>query len=108
MSDFAYQLLLAAPGGGSGRDVTQLVQSMSWSGSIRQTARQLSVHLAIPRDGSVDPPSLEEGAGLIFRHAARVHIRTPESFPWSLDGEYAPGMEEVEIVNQMRRLTFLL
>jgi len=66
MSDFAYQLLLAAPGGGSGRDVTQLVQSMSWSGSIRQTARQLSVHLAIPRDGSVDPPSLEEGAGLIF------------------------------------------
>ena len=49
-----------------------------------------------------------EGAGLIFRHAARVHIRTPESFPWSLDGEYAPGMEEVEIVNQMRRLTFLL
>ena len=36
MSDFAYQLLLAAPGGGSGRDVTQLVQSMSWSGSIRQ------------------------------------------------------------------------
>lgn len=63
----SYQLLLGAPGGGSVRDVTQLAQSVSWSGSIRQTARQLSVRLAIPRDGSAEPPALEEGAALILR-----------------------------------------
>lgn len=62
-----YQLHLAAPGGGSLRDVTQLVQSIAWSGSLRQTARQLSVRLAVPRDGSVEPPALEEGAALILR-----------------------------------------
>lgn len=67
MEELAYQLLLAAPGGASLRDVTQLAQSITWSGSLRQTARQLSVRLAVPRDGSVDPPALEEGAALILR-----------------------------------------
>lgn len=67
MTEYPYQLHLAAPGGGSGRDVTQLVQSITWSGSLRQTARQLSVRLAVPRDGSVDPPPLAEGAALIFQ-----------------------------------------
>lgn len=67
MAEYTYQLLLAAPGGGETRDVTQLVQSVTWSGSLRQTARQLSVRLAVPRDGSVDPPALEEGAALILR-----------------------------------------
>ncbi len=67
MGEYAYQLLLAAPGGGETRDVTQLAQSVSWAGSIRQTARQLSVRLAIPRDGSVELPDLAEGAALILR-----------------------------------------
>ena len=49
-----------------------------------------------------------EGAGLIFRHVRQVRVETPESFPWSLDGEYAQGEEVVEIVNRQRRLTFLL
>ena len=49
-----------------------------------------------------------EGAGLIFRHVRQVRVETPESFPWSLDGEYAQGEGVVEIVNRQRRLTFLL
>ena len=67
MDDTSYQLHLAAPGGNSLRDVTQLVQSITWSGSLRQTARQLSVRLAVPRDGSVEPPALAEGAALILQ-----------------------------------------
>lgn len=67
MEKYAYQLLLAAPGGASLRDVTQLTQSITWSGSLRQTARQLSARLVVPKDGSVEPPALEEGAALILR-----------------------------------------
>lgn len=67
MNEYAYQLSLAAPGGRTVRDVTGLAQSVSWSGSIRQTARQLTVRLAVPRDGSVEPPELEEGSALILR-----------------------------------------
>lgn len=65
MAEYSYQMLLAAPSGGA-QDVTQLVQSINWSGGLRQTARQLSVRLAVPRDGSLDPPALTEGAALIF------------------------------------------
>lgn len=63
----AYELLLTAPGGGSPRDLAQLVQSITWSGSDQETARALSCSVAVPRDGSVEPPQLEEGAGLTFR-----------------------------------------
>ena len=50
-----YELILTAPSGTS-RDVTQLVQTVTWSGSDSQTARELSASLAVPRDGSVTPP----------------------------------------------------
>lgn len=63
----AYELSLIAPGGGSVRDITQLVQNLTWSGSVDQVARELSCTLAVPRDGSVTPPALEEGASLLFR-----------------------------------------
>ncbi len=49
-----------------------------------------------------------EGEGLIFRHVSDLMVQTPESFPWSLDGEYDPGAERVEIKNLHKRLTFLL
>lgn len=62
-----YELLLTAPGGTSTRDVTELVQSMTWSGSVKQTARELSTSLAVPRDGSVELPALEEGTVLTLR-----------------------------------------
>ena len=61
----AYTLILTSPG--SGQDVTELVQSVSWSGSIRQIARELRVALAVPRDGSVQAPALDEGAGLVLQ-----------------------------------------
>ena len=61
-----YELILTAPSGTS-RDVTQLVQTVTWSGSDSQTARELSASLAVPRDGSVAPLELVEGAQLIFR-----------------------------------------
>lgn len=72
MEELAYRLYLAAPGGASTRDVTQLVQSLTWSGSLRQTARQLSVRLVVPRDGSVDPPALAEGAALVLQAEDRT------------------------------------
>ena len=65
--DLAYELLLTPPGGGAPRDLAQLVQSVTWSGSDAETARALSVSIAVPRDGSVEPPRLEEGAYLVFR-----------------------------------------
>lgn len=48
------------------------------------------------------------GEGIILRHVSRLTVRTPEAFSWTLDGEYAPGTQEAEIVNHPRRLTFLL
>lgn len=49
-----------------------------------------------------------EGAGVIFRHVSSVSVHTPEGFPWTLDGEYGSGAEDVVIKNLPRRLTFLL
>lgn len=47
--------------------MTALVQSVTWQGDIRQTARELSASLAVPRDGSVEIPTLEEGAWLTMQ-----------------------------------------
>lgn len=63
----AYEMLLTPPGGGTPRDLAQLVQSITWSGSDTEAARALAVSLAVPRDGSVEPPKLVEGAALTFR-----------------------------------------
>ena len=71
-----YELLLTAPGAGT-RDVTELVQTVSWSGSDKQTARELSASLAVPRDGSVEPPALVEGASLTFRREGRALFPGP-------------------------------
>ena len=72
-----YELLLTAPSGGETRDLAQLVQTMSWSGSVRQTARELSATLAVPRDGSVTPPALREGAYLTLRRAGETVFTGP-------------------------------
>ena len=61
---FSYRFLVTAPGGGEVRDLTALVQSLTWTGDVRQTARGLTCTLAVPRDGSVEIPPLEEGAWL--------------------------------------------
>lgn len=61
---YSYHLLITSPGGGETRDLTALVQSVTWAGDIRQTARELSAVLAVPKDGSVELPPLEEGAWL--------------------------------------------
>ena len=63
----AYRLVLTAPGDGESRDLTALVQSVTWQGDIRQTARELSAALAVHRDGSVEVPALEEGAWLTLQ-----------------------------------------
>lgn len=46
--------------------------------------------------------------GLVFRHVSSVHVETREDLPWSLDGEYAPSMPVVDIVNRQRALKMLL
>ena len=48
------------------------------------------------------------GGGVVFRHVPAVTVTTPEGFPWTLDGEYGPGAERVEIRNLHQRLKFLL
>ena len=50
---------------------------MSWSGSVRQTARELSATLAVPRTGSVTPPALREGAYLTLRRAGETVFTGP-------------------------------
>ena len=63
----SYEMLLTSPGGETVRDLAQLMQSVTLSGSDAETARTLSCSIAVPRDGSVEPPSLVEGASLTFR-----------------------------------------
>lgn len=46
--------------------------------------------------------------GVVFRHVPAVSVTTPEGFPWTLDGEYGSGAEQVEIRNLPRRLKFLI
>ena len=48
------------------------------------------------------------GSGVVFRHVPAVTVTTPEGFPWTLDGEYGSGAEKIEIVNEQRKLHFLL
>lgn len=49
-----------------------------------------------------------DAEGLIFRHVSSVIVETEEDLPWSLDGEYAPSAERVEIANHQGALTILL
>lgn len=48
------------------------------------------------------------GGGAVFRHIPSVTVMTPEGFPWTLDGEFGSGAEQVEIRNLPKRLRFLL
>ncbi len=48
------------------------------------------------------------GKGLVFRHASSIHVESDEVLPWSLDGEYAPGVPSVDIANRPRALSMLL
>ena len=49
-----------------------------------------------------------DAEGLIFRHVSSVTVEPEENLPWSLDGEYAPSADRVNVVNQRRALTILL
>lgn len=49
-----------------------------------------------------------DGQGLIFRHVSQLHLETKEDLPWSLDGEYAPSVPAVDIVNCRGALRMLL
>ena len=49
-----------------------------------------------------------DSEGLVFRHVSNIHLETEDELPWSLDGEYAPSCETVDIVNHQRTLLLLL
>ncbi len=66
MQNTAYTLRLIEPGGTACKDITQLVQSIAWCGDVGQAARSLDVALAVPRDGSIERPNLDEGCALQF------------------------------------------
>lgn len=63
---YAYSLYLTVPGQPS-VDVTELAQSVTWSGNTGQVGRELQATLAIPKDGSVPPPPLKQGALVTLR-----------------------------------------
>ena len=48
------------------------------------------------------------GSGLILRHVSHISVATEENLPWSLDGEFDPGGEEVEILNLTKKLDMRL
>ena len=49
-----------------------------------------------------------DSQGLVFRHVSSVHMETEETLPWSLDGEYAPSVPEINIINHQKALKMLL
>ena len=49
-----------------------------------------------------------DAPGLIFRHVSAVTVEPSEDLPWSLDGEYAPSSQQVNIINHRAALRFLL
>jgi len=49
-----------------------------------------------------------DAEGLIFRHVSQVSVEPEEDLPWSLDGEYAPSAQRVEISNHQGALRILL
>lgn len=40
-----------------------------------------------------------DNPGIFFRHASKVTVETEDDIPWSLDGEYAPSQNMVQIEN---------
>lgn len=63
---YSYQLVLVAPNNSAARDITQLVQTLTWSGSAQQIARELSGSVVIRRDS--EPIDLAEGSILALVH----------------------------------------
>lgn len=49
-----------------------------------------------------------DSGGLIFRHVRQVTAQTRENIPWTLDGEFAPGAEQVDIIIERGGIEFLL
>lgn len=77
MAKELYRFHITGPGGGESQDATELVQSLSWTGDIRQTARELTAALVIPRDGSIEIPPLEEGAWLTLEAKEKTRFFGP-------------------------------
>ena len=44
----------------------------------------------------------------MFRHVSSIRLETEDALPWSLDGEYAPSLAEVDIENRRQALEMLL
>ena len=61
-----YQLIFSTSGGPE-VDVTERVSTLSWSGSIRQVSRELSVSLVTPRDGSLGELPCALGTRAVLR-----------------------------------------
>ena len=61
-----YQLIFSTSGGPE-VDVTERVSMLSWSGSIRQVSRELSVSLVTPRDGSLGELPCALGTRAVLR-----------------------------------------
>lgn len=73
----AMSLRLIRPGGREVVDITHLYQVITWAGTVKQTCRELTVGLAVPKDGSITPPPLEEGAVLVLSQGSEALFTGP-------------------------------
>lgn len=59
--DRDYSVLLTAPGGGSARDITQLIRDITWQGNISKVPREWGATLALDKRDPASLPDLAEG-----------------------------------------------
>ena len=64
-------------------------------------AVQALTHALITRDYNASN-------GLTFRHVKKVHVEKSERIPWTLDGEYQPGAQEINISIEDNAVEMLL
>lgn len=68
-----YQLILTGTDG-TGADATQRISSLSWSGSIKQTARQLEADLVTPNDGSLPELPCANGTQALLKVSGQARF----------------------------------
>lgn len=65
--DRDYSVLLTAPGGGSVRDITQLIRDITWQGNISKVPREWGATLALDKRDSASLPDLSEGCQITMQ-----------------------------------------
>ncbi|TLS51748.1 hypothetical protein FE782_12590 [Paenibacillus antri] len=92
------QLLLVLENGTV--DMTELVESVEWSGNARKAVRKLTVGLLHLSDNGGVPPPVPNGTGVLFRYGEEELFRGNV-----FNAEYKPGKLALTCYDQMIYLT---